>query len=132
VIKNYIIGGKHKRIARDVLREKALFRYMQTKYKWTETTIQGIDWAGHKQAVSFLYAHCKESLTKSPPAFLRKFLHGWLATGKMVARYNVTSYPRAYQAAVVHMPSLDPQLLRLGLVHCFTLQKLKKMKTVEK
>jgi hypothetical protein len=75
---------------------------MQTKYKWTETTIQGIDWAGHKQAVSFLYAHCKESLTKSPPTFLRKFLHGWLATGKMVARYNVTSYPRVSSSSSAH------------------------------
>jgi hypothetical protein len=77
VINNYTIGSKHKRTARDVLREKALLRYMQTKYKWTDTTIQGIDLAGHKQAVSsWTYAHHKESLTKSPPTFLRKFLHG--------------------------------------------------------
>jgi hypothetical protein len=87
VINDYVIGSKHTRTARDVLREKAIFRYMQTKYKWTDTTTQGIDWAGHKQAVSsWTYAHRKESLTKSPPTFLRKFLHGWLATGKMVAR----------------------------------------------
>jgi hypothetical protein len=52
VINNNIIGSKHKRTARDVLRKKALFRYMQTKYKWIDTTIQGIDWAGHKQAFS--------------------------------------------------------------------------------
>jgi hypothetical protein len=50
---------------------------MQKKYKWTDTTTQGIDWAGHKQAVSsWTNAHRKESLTKSPPTFLRKFLHG--------------------------------------------------------
>jgi hypothetical protein len=83
VINDYITGSKHKHIARDVLREKALFRYMQTKYKWTDTTIQGIDWACHKQAVSsYTYAHHTESLTKSPPTFLRKFLHGWLVTGE--------------------------------------------------
>jgi hypothetical protein len=70
VINDYVIGSKHKRMARDVLREKAIFRYMQTKYKWTDTTTQGIDWAGHKQAVSsWTYAHQKESLTKSPPTF---------------------------------------------------------------
>jgi hypothetical protein len=99
VIKDYIKGGKHKCIARDVLREKGIFRYMQAKYKWTETTIQGKDWAGHKQAASsWTYAHCKESLTKSPPTFLHKFLHGWLATGKMVARYNATLYPKECQS----------------------------------
>jgi hypothetical protein len=38
VINDHVIGSKHKRIARDVLREKAIFRYMQTKYKWTDTT----------------------------------------------------------------------------------------------
>jgi hypothetical protein len=64
---------------------------MQTKYKWTDTTIQEINWAGHKQAVSsWTYAHRQQSLIKSPPTFLRKFLHGWLATGKMVARSNAT------------------------------------------
>jgi hypothetical protein len=52
VINDYIIGSKHKCMARDVLREKAIFRYMKAKYKWTDTTAQGIDWAGHKQAVS--------------------------------------------------------------------------------
>jgi hypothetical protein len=99
VIKDYVIGSKHKRIARDVLREKAIFRYMQTKYKWTDTATQGIDWAGHKQAVSsWTYAHRTESLTKSPPTFLRKFLHGWLATGKMVARYNAILYPKECQS----------------------------------
>jgi hypothetical protein len=72
---------------------------MQVKYKWTDTTIQGIDWADQKQAVSssWIYAHCKESLTTSPPTFLRKFLHGWLATGKMVAKYNATLYPNKCQ-----------------------------------
>jgi hypothetical protein len=85
VINDYIIGSKHKRTARVVLREKALFRYMQTKYKWADTTIQGIDWAGHKQAVSsWTYAHRQQSPIKSPPTFLRKFLHRWLVTGKMV------------------------------------------------
>jgi hypothetical protein len=60
---------------------------MQIKYKGIATTIQGIDWASHKQAVSsWTCAHHKESLTKSPPTFLPKVLHGWLATGKMVAR----------------------------------------------
>jgi hypothetical protein len=99
VINDYVIGSKHKRIARDVLQEKAIFRYMQTKYKWTDTTIQGINWAGHKQAVSsWTYAHCKESLTKSPSTFLRKLLHGWLATGKMVARYNAKLYPKECQS----------------------------------
>jgi hypothetical protein len=77
VINDYVIGSKHKRIAREELQEKAIFRYMQTKYKWTSTTIQGIDWAGHKQAFcSWTYAHRKESLIKSPPTFLRKFLRG--------------------------------------------------------
>jgi hypothetical protein len=99
VMNVYVIGSKHKRVARDVLREKAIFRYMQTKYKWTDTTIQGIDWAGHKQAVSsWTYGHRKESLTKSPPTFLHKFLHGWLATGKMVTRYNATLYPKECQS----------------------------------
>jgi hypothetical protein len=99
VINDYVTESKHKHIARDVLREKAIFRYMQTKYKWTDTTIQGINWAGHKQAVSsWTYAHHKECLTKSPPTFLRKFLHGWLATGKMVARYNATLYPKECQS----------------------------------
>jgi hypothetical protein len=98
VINDYVIGSKHKRTAHDVLREKAIVRYMQAKYKWTDTTIQGIDWAGHKQAVSsWTYAHRKESLTKSPPTFLRKFLHGWLATGKMVESYNATLYPKECQ-----------------------------------
>jgi hypothetical protein len=72
---------------------------MQTKYKWTDTATQGINWASHKQAVSsWTYPHHKESLTKSPPTFLRKFLHGWLATGKMVARYNATLYPKECQS----------------------------------
>jgi hypothetical protein len=44
VINDYVIGSKHKRMARDVLQEKAIFRYMQTKYKRTDTTIQGINW----------------------------------------------------------------------------------------
>jgi hypothetical protein len=52
VINNYVIGSKHKCVAGDVLREKAICRYMQAKCKWTEATIQGIDWAGHKQPVS--------------------------------------------------------------------------------
>jgi hypothetical protein len=100
VINDYIIGSKHKHTAHDVLIEKALFRYLQTKYKWTDTTIQGIDWAGHKQAASSwtAYAHHQESLTKSPPTFLRKFLHRWLATGKIVARYNATLYPKECQS----------------------------------
>jgi hypothetical protein len=99
VINDYIIGSKHKRTAHDVLKEKAIFRCMQAKYKWTDTTIQGIDWAGHKKAVSsWTYAHRKESLTKSPPTFLRKFLYGWLATGKMVARYNAALYPKECQS----------------------------------
>jgi hypothetical protein len=42
VINEYIIGSKHKCTACDVLREKVLLRYMQTKYKWTYTTIQGL------------------------------------------------------------------------------------------
>jgi hypothetical protein len=93
VINVYVIGSKHKRMSRDVLQEKAIIRYMQTKYKWTDTTIQEMDWAGHKQAVSsWTYAHRKDSLTKSPPTFLRKLVHGWLARGKMVARYNATMY----------------------------------------
>jgi hypothetical protein len=99
VINDYVIGSKHKCIAREVLREKAMFRYMQTKYRWTDTTIQRIDWASHKHAVSsWTYAHHNESLTKSPPTFLRKFLHRWLVTGKMVARYNATLYPRECQS----------------------------------
>jgi len=99
VINDYIIASKHKRTARDVLREKALLRYIQEKYKWTDHTIQGIDWDSHKQAVnSWTYAHRKESLTRSPPTFLRKFLHGWLATGKMVSRYNATLYPKECQS----------------------------------
>jgi hypothetical protein len=66
VINNCVIGSKHKRMACNVLQEKAIFRYMQTKYKWTDTTTQGIDWAGHKQAVSsWTYAHRKERMTKS-------------------------------------------------------------------
>jgi hypothetical protein len=72
---------------------------MQTKYNWTDTTIQGINWAGHKQAVStWTYGYGQESLTKSPPIFLLKFLHGWLVTGKMVARYNATLYPKECQS----------------------------------
>jgi hypothetical protein len=59
VINDYIIGSKHKRMARDVLREKAIFKYMPTKYKWTDTTTQAVS--------SWTYAHRKESLTKSPP-----------------------------------------------------------------
>jgi hypothetical protein len=31
VINVYVIGTKHKRMSRDVLREKAIFRYMQKK-----------------------------------------------------------------------------------------------------
>jgi hypothetical protein len=71
MIKTYTIGSKHKCTARNVLKEKALLRYMQAKYKWTDTTIRGIGWAGHKQAVSSwrTYAHSKESLTKSPLMF---------------------------------------------------------------
>jgi hypothetical protein len=43
---------------------------MQTKYKWTDITIQWIDWAGRKLAVSsWTYAHRQQSLTKSPPTF---------------------------------------------------------------
>jgi hypothetical protein len=99
VINDYIIGSKHKRTVRDVLREKAIFRHMQAKNKWTDTTIQGINWAGHKQAVSsWTYAHRQESLTKSPPMFLRKFLHGWLAAEKMVARHNATLCPKERQS----------------------------------
>jgi hypothetical protein len=62
-------------------------------------TIQWVHWAGHRQAVSsWTYAHRKDSLTKLPPTFLCKFLRGWLATGKMVARYNATLYPKECQS----------------------------------
>jgi hypothetical protein len=33
VINDYIIGSKHKRTAHDMLKEKAIIRYMQAKYK---------------------------------------------------------------------------------------------------
>jgi hypothetical protein len=96
VINDYVVGSKHKRMAHDVLREKAIFRYMQTKYKWTDTTIQGIDWVGHKQAVSaWTYTHRQQSLTKSPPTFLRKFLHGWLTTGRNVALFPLPTSSRS-------------------------------------
>jgi hypothetical protein len=49
-----IAGSKHKCTARNELREKALLPYMQKKYKWTDITIQGIDWAGHKPSGQFL------------------------------------------------------------------------------
>jgi hypothetical protein len=82
-----------------MLQEKAIFTCMQMKYKWIDTSTQRIDWADHKQAVSsWTYSHSNESLTKSPPTFLRKFLHGRLATGKMVARYNATLYPKECQS----------------------------------
>jgi hypothetical protein len=94
-----IAGSKHKCTARNELREKALLPYMQKKYKWTDITIQGIDWAGHKQVVSsWTYAHRQESLPKSPSMFLHNFLHGWLTTGKMVARNNAALYPRECQS----------------------------------
>ena len=60
------------------LHEDTLYQYLCSKYGWTDSVAQMIDWTAHEQALN--------SFTLLQRITITKFIHGWLVTKKRRCR----------------------------------------------